>query len=829
MTANPNAKVQKFISKQYIDVLGKNLPAIYEATNRGIETLETTIQACIDQLFLTTASGSFLVKLGEEQGFVMPANSGLDIRSYRVLVPIMVASPKQVRFTIDELIQAFYLKERTKPNIESTIAGPYSLNNGDDLIVETESDRVSVSIVSAQVSDLTSVSAQEVAAVLNISQDIFLAEAITDRATGLASVRLISNTFGAGSFIRIAGGKLQNVLQFPNLVEDNSNAATTWTLTKESTYTNILKIQWNGVGTNPDIYKAKQGDVVTIRGLVDGVEAFSLLNGSYDLIDVGYDYFVIKNDLFDVTSATLIQGYDNAFLFTKSDKITIFDAPEYALTSETSQQTITLTVPAIPPLTRRFLQGSAHLHGHVHDVIDFTRSTITVEVLGGQDLPVADNFFVIRSRRQRVDFTVKYFKTEVVDSNTSQPTYTINTADAEYSTLPYTTPTPVGTVDVIYAELDSSEYRVDFPDFRHGLRRTWGFTLAGFTGAANILAADLNKEQSVRKVINSNSVTFTINDSLGNPKPFTGISFAAADVYRHALPQSDGSDFYIDFGSASAAIASGLVANTTFRFDAALGTDVDPFYSGLLRYGKFYVTSVNGALVNFTAGYGIGPEGSIMTSVPGVRSGYIGGTSGTYFLDKTSTINQERVFADLQTIFIGYTVPSNPEFLGSYVYDPDGIETSLTVSRYLVHSTDAIFKGESKNAIFVDDSALGDDTFPQSGEIVIDYGTSTVEGPVRYSAFVKNTGGVTQILIDPAYEFKKTHSAGAQIQYIHAKTAYVPSLDGTDYPFYITGTSAARNTLFLLTELLIASGIFVETDVILPEMRYEDTSIAPFE
>src|SRR5690606_5924348 len=156
-------------------------------------------------------------------------------------------------------------------------------------------------------------------------------------------------------------GTAQNVIQFPKLIETTQYAGITWDVTKEATYTDVTRFTWNGVGTNPRLYNARPGDFVTIRGLVDGAEELSKLNGSYELIDVGYDYFVIRNDKFPYTTATVIQPEDNTLFFTSSDKNTLYDLEEYAILSETEEATTTITVPAIPPLARRFLSGSAHL------------------------------------------------------------------------------------------------------------------------------------------------------------------------------------------------------------------------------------------------------------------------------------------------------------------------------------------------------------------------------------------------------------------------------------------------------------------------------------
>ena len=110
---------------------------------------------------------------------------------------------------------------------------------------------------------------------------------------------------------------------------------------------------------------------------------------------------------------------------------------------------------------------------------------------------------------------------------------------------------------------------------------------------------------------------------------------------------------------------------------------------------------------------------------------------------------------------------------------------------------------------------------------MLGYGTDKFEGPINYYATIQNTGQ-NQILIDPAYRFKKTHTAGTTAQYIHARVPLSPSRDGTDYQAYITGTNSARNTMFKLFDLLVAAGIFVDQNVLIPKLRNGDPSASPF-
>lgn len=818
------ANLKRYLPLEMLEVFGKNLPGIIDAVNNSHEKVEQLIQACIDQLYLPTASGRYLVQLGEEQGFIMPANSGLDIRSYRALVPIMVSDPKQVRISIDKLIRVFYGSERVRANIYASVIGPYSLQNGDNLIIETEKGLTTVTILEGQVSNLSNVTASEIAAVLNSVQSTVLAESVTDRATGNDYLRIISSTIGGSGFIRIAGGTLQNVLKFQDVINTENSAGTVWNITKDSITTDLTRFTWNGAGINPNVYLTKSGDVVTIRGLVDGSEDFSNLNGSYEIVNAGYDYFEIRNSIFDVISSSYTQLNDNEIIFTSNKKHILFDQPEYALTSETDVNTITVTVPAIPPLARRFLAGSAHLHGFERQVIDFTRNTIQIQLNLNELKPTDDNLFLLKGKRQRYDFRKKFYKTVISDTDPAQPTYILDSTDSGFALFPYTIATLIGS-NPVTAQIGSDVYTISYP-YAHGLQYAWGFTLSGGTGIANISSANLNKEHQVFQVINDNTVKFKIKDSLGQPIKFSGIPWSVADVYRHSSDQLDGSDFYLEFANAAAAVASGLTPGITFRLNTMGGTNIDPFYGNSLRYIDLVVTSVVNERVNFISGFGVGATGLIITSIDGFRSGVFGG-SLSYYLDKTSNINQDRVLNNLKSLFVNFTAEQNPDYLGAYLFDPTGEKSSNTVSKFVVQLNDNIQRGDNIPALFVNASSVNGEDFPQSGEIIIDYGTDKIEGPIKYYAVISNIS-VHQILIDPAYKFKKSHDVGANVQYIHQKQPYKPAMDGSDLPFYLTGTNEARNTLFTLIELLVAAGIFVERDIKIPELRYSDISISPF-
>ena len=812
MTAN--AKIQKFIPEQYRQVVSGFLPELCNALNGNVEEIEQTIQACIDQLFLSTASGKYLIQLGEESGFVMPENSGLDIRSYKVLIPIMVSSPKQVRLTIDDLIEAFYGTEKTKASVIAENTGPFVLYDGDFITVETEKGEVSVAITSDFVNDINNVSASEIASVLNSSQNIF--QVLTDiNEEGQQILKLSSYTRGSGSYVKVKGGTLQNVLKFPTIADTANDSTTEWNVTKSISYNDEVLFTWSGVGTNPLVYNADIGDFVSIRGVRDD------LDGSFEIIDIGFDYFKIRNILFSDLSYTFTQTNDD-IIFTKNQKVILFDKDEYALSTESENNSITVTVPAVPPLARRFLEGSAHIHGSEFEVLDFTRNSIQFRVPDNQNSPVFPNSFLLSSSVHRYNFKQYYYKVSASNDIPETPTYIIDSSGDDISVMPYTIPTLLQE-NPIYAEVGSYDYKLA-SEVKHGFLYAMGLTLQDATGESNITAALLNKEHYVSKIIDDYNLNFKILDTSGNPVKFNGVNFGSFHVYRHNLEQANGSDFYLEFPTEQDAIDSGLLADMTFKIDVATGTNIDPFWANKLKYSKLTVVSRSGNIINILAGYGTGPQGKIIDTCDGNRSAWIGGSSMKHYYDKTSSKNIDQVNT-LKILFLEYSPELNENFIGPYVFDPDKTTNSMNISQYQASLNQTISRGSSYDSLIVNSITDG---FPENGEFVIEYGTSKFEGPVRYFALLQNETS-NQIIIDPSYKFLYSHDNDVRLIYLHSQIPYQPGINGKDIPFYVTGTTAARDTLFKLIDLLVAVGVFVEEDVLLPDLRYVDPSLNPFD
>jgi len=149
---------------------------------------------------------------------------------------------------------------------------------------------------------------------------------------------------------------------------------------------------------------------------------------------------------------------------------------------------------------------------------------------------------------------------------------------------------------------------------------------------------------------------------------------------------------------------------------------------------------------------------------------------------------------------------TNTQYLGSYLFNPT---SGLPIAKTATTLQETIGAGELKTVM------VGANTsqFPdEEGFLVIGFGTSNEEGPIRYYGRPSSNS----LLIDPSYKFKKSHVPGEDIALITDRKAYRPKQDGTDYGAYLTGTIAGRIEAQKLIEKLVASGIFLSVIITYP-------------
>lgn len=790
------------------------LPAIYKAIDNESQNFENLTLEAFRQLFLTTASGKYLIRLGAQEGFTVPQQSGLGVDAFREIVPAVVSFPKQIANTIVRLMSIFYDKSLVSPSFISTMSEPFSFHDKDVLKIRTDKGDLSIGIYEGQVADLNNVKASEYAGIINAAQSDVFADTSFERENSKTYVRLTSKTYGGGAFIQIVGGTAQNSLKFPSIAATVNGAGTVWNVEKKNSvlWTDITKFTWDGNGVNPKIYLVGKGDFVTFRGLA---APFDVFNGTYNVEEVGYDYFTIRNERFQLGSAALTEPANNTIVFTLDKRSTIIQNKEYCISNEASESEYSLFVSAVPSVVKRKLKGGGFLHGWQAPVIDFTRDTILVKRKTMESLPKSNNHFVLNSNRFRSDYKKLRYKTIGVMDAGLNAQFTVDTASNGISVMPYTVPTTFLKDNPLYGEIQSSDVKASF-GYRHGLFHGLGFTLADLNTTGIISSSLINKEQYCKKALTDFDACFELDNGKTN---FPGIPWVGgADVYQSVTPQEY--DFYLVFPDTVSKATAGFEDGMTFMisFDPISLIAGKESIGGTLSSKKCAVVMQDDLRVYFLAGIGSGSNGMVLTNVAGKRSGWFGGTLGTQFTDKTST-NNLRVLNNLICTFQETSPSSNLGYTGPYVYDVQGSVTRFVVGNIISSLKTHITKGDNLLSININDSSA----FPLSGNIIFDYGTDSQEGPV---GFINIATG--QIILDPSYVFQKEHLLGAQVQIVRSLVAPTIHIDGRERPLYITGTTAARDFFFTLVRQIVAAGVFVNTEVNYPPLKYVDPSLFPY-
>lgn len=819
--------------------------ALIDGLDGMIAEAEEMITWSQDQFFLTTAEPTYLFKLAARSGFFLPRNAGLNVDGFRPLAPIVIYRPKTILETVLAILEIYFTPYLVRPNMTSSLPEPYSFDDGDDLIIRTRAGDVAVSIDADAFADINNITASELASYLNFAQDKYSASVFLDRDTTTNKIRLTSKGYGPGEIIQVIGGTMQNILKFPNIVPTTNTTGTRWTITKPSSYSDEVKFTYQS-GPISSIFLVKIGDYVTMRNMfdvdssgllsvpvldlfgnqiVDGMGNpviitigltlgnYSVLNGSYQIVDVGYDFFVIRNrqfltDPFDQNTVTgEWQELSPAdFVFTEDLAHRITDNPQFALVNESQDDTLTITVPAVPPIVKRFLQGAWHIYGLKVPVTDFNRTTMQVDLTMVADNPPPTSSFVLAADQMSYDFRLKPYK---ATSNLGS-LYTID-ASGNNNVFPYTIPTQVDVLNPFTCDMDSDLVTMEL-DFPHGLRPRWQF---------NISAATINLGVDVNGpwIVDSTPSDHTVRFRSGQPNTgFTSLTGAS-------LVAIDNVDFYLQFASSTEVTNAGLQVGKKFKLvdDGTVVYSNYAIFQALLVGHTYIPTSISGNQVFFSVDFPLPAISGTIASNVKTRTAVTswGGSIASYFFDKFSDYNQEKVMGGLTALVLDFIQPDNANFLGSYIYDPTGSSYRYLPSRIGTTTTAQILEGESGVLLSVDDAS----EFPnQLGYLVLAYGTDKVEGPIRYLSTSGN-----QIVIDPAYVFQKTHSSGITVRYVVQPIAYSPLQNGFDYQPFITGTTTARDTIFDIMQNLVSAGVFIEEDVILPNLRFSDQSLNPYD
>ena len=819
--------------------------AFLDGADEIVAQLEAYSEYAQNQFFFTTADAEYVFKLAARNGFYLPRNAGLNIEGLKPLAPLMINQPKTTLALLIKILEIYFSESLSRPNIVCAQPEPYRLRAGDDFIVKTQKTTHRLTIDEKLFSNAKRVTASELSTYINSVQDHYLATVFFDRNTNKNKIKITANGSGPSEIIQVMGGTLQNLLLFPDIVNTTNTTQTKWLVSKSADYSDIVTFKYID-GPVPDVFNVSIGDIATFRNQFDVGESglaylnivdelgneiidnngayvvvevnliqgnYSVLNGSFDVIEVGYDYFTIRNKYLRLpvnNEGVLVQLSSRDVIFTKNLAHRSYDQPSFSYLSEMTNDQVTVTVPAVPPIVKRFLEGSWHIYGAKHLVTGFTRYSLQINPITNIQLPETGNVFCLQSTKITTDYLKKKFKINAI--NPSNGIISIDSS-GEYAVFPYTTPFLINSNNPFYCDFDSDLVEIDF-SYEHGLFLN-SVIVINNSQTNPESGISLNGSWKVNKIISPTKALIKINTkNIANPPSVTGSLYSLGNKkYR------------LSYTSSSILNLSKLTSvGKEFKFfDNGTSTISNNYVWSKLKTRIHTITSVGTNSIEFETleDWSVLPNETIAVNVK-TQTSLVnwGGSTATSYFNKNDPENIE-MLSNLELVIADYIKPKSSLFLGSYVYDPQGVYYRFLPSAAGTKAVSQVLKGESGVIVSVSDTT---DFTANGGYVIFDYGTKSIEGPVKYLALSGN-----QIIIDPSYAFKKTHLVEATVREVKQLEPFAPTENGKQYQPFLTGTSSARDSFFEILKSVISAGVFIREDVLFPELRFSDNSVKPYE
>ena len=347
--------LQKFFSPALV---GDNWNHLLAAMATGDDYVVATAQAGFDQLFVASASGSYLDRHGADSGTPRPAGIGMSDDQYRRLI-INARTDQLTLEALLELVEICYGEDSTRAFVKATVSQPYSLEDEAYLKLRIdERDDVTIRFASNDFQDITAATALEVAAVITRTCEYFgvncYAVAKLDADTGLTAVKIYSGALGLRGSVRVLGGKAQNVLRFPTDIATTQDITTEWVVSAGSEAGRAL-FAWNGLGTDPSLWMVHVGDVANVfgSGFADGNQ------GAFEILEVNGTSFEVYNE--QMAAQAMAQLAADDIVFYRPTNHNIYHSLHPAIVAQPDRFDLDVLLPATTDIVARDAGTAAYM------------------------------------------------------------------------------------------------------------------------------------------------------------------------------------------------------------------------------------------------------------------------------------------------------------------------------------------------------------------------------------------------------------------------------------------------------------------------------------
>lgn len=377
---DPESIIRKHLSSA---LKGESWDALIRALSVGDEMNWLNAEAAFDQLFTSSASGSWLERKASDNGLIKPLNVGIDDDLFRKL-SIKTNANKVVHEAIREILEIYYGQDSLRAFVEASLDESYNLTGGLDLSwTLDEKDSFSHTFVSSEFGSISASKAVEIAFVLTKTMrdagGSGFAVAYQSPLTGLNRVRIYSGSLGLGSFVRVTGGMAQNVLQFPTSLSVYSGTVSagtgyTWSYSRPDTSTTRVTLTFDtaSIANILDLSLVQVGDYVNI-----GSTAQIGQTGTFPVLAVAVSWSgTVLTQSFDIPqiafNSTALQTSNLAYSFFRPTKSSILaSGGRTVVVAQTVPGQIDIKIPATTQVVSRGPGKAAY--GRVNNSISINR------------------------------------------------------------------------------------------------------------------------------------------------------------------------------------------------------------------------------------------------------------------------------------------------------------------------------------------------------------------------------------------------------------------------------------------------------------------------
>lgn len=191
------------IPKTFNPEFNRVMYALLYAIALSDDDVEAAIEDAKKDLFVRTATGRNLEKLGNSLGVAKPQSLGLTDKEFQELIPNLSLKPKTIRKAFYDTADVFWGPLYSRANVTSGNSAPFNINVGDEIQVSINNGLLQkIKVLTGDIASPGLATAAEMVAILSKIKGATV-QIVTDSLTGNESINIRTNTPGPTGSVEI--------------------------------------------------------------------------------------------------------------------------------------------------------------------------------------------------------------------------------------------------------------------------------------------------------------------------------------------------------------------------------------------------------------------------------------------------------------------------------------------------------------------------------------------------------------------------------------------------------------------------------------------------